>query len=243
MVAPHLSGGTQMRLLSQDRDAFASTCLWRIPPGWRCRKTYVNGADEQLFVLEGALFIGEQRLVKGGYACHSIGCEHGEMRSDQGALVLAMWDGPIEKAPMSPYSAGNEPIFIDTKSTDGAPTPVEGPVPGITVKILRKVPETDGMTMLINIPAGWHEPRSEHHDCVEESFKVSGDIWIVENGTPQVLSAGDYFYRPPRIKHGPMKTENGTSSLIRFSAEVTNHYGPLGEQVEPVQGPINEPNS
>jgi hypothetical protein len=42
-----------------------------------------------------------------------------------------------------------------------------------------------------------------------------------------VLAAGDYFFRPPRIKHGPMRTERGTSSLIRFSGVVENHYGPL----------------
>jgi quercetin dioxygenase-like cupin family protein len=100
-------------------------------------------------------------------------------------------------------------------------------VAGITVRILRTDPQSGGMTMVINIPPGWAEPRSRHHDCVEESFKLSGDIWLEEDGRPHVLSAGDYFFRPPRIKHGPMRTEGGTSSLIRFSGVVVNHYGPL----------------
>ena len=93
--------------------------------------------------------------------------------------------------------------------------------------MLNQVPDTGGLTMLITIPPGWQEDRAEHHDCYEESYKVSGDIWMVENGIAQDMSGGDYFYRPPKIKHGPMKTKNGTSSLIRFSATLVNHYGPV----------------
>ena len=46
-------------------------------------------------------------------------------------------------------------------------------------------------------------------------------------GKTYVLEAGDYFFRPPRIKHGPMRTQKGTTSLIRFSGTVVNHSGPI----------------
>lgn len=87
--------------------------------------------------------------------------------------------------------------------------------------------------MYIETPAGWSEPHSEHHHCIEESYKLSGEITLEENGQEQTLAAGDYFFRPPRIKHGRMHTANGTSYIIRFSAKPENHYGPVeGRQAE-----------
>jgi quercetin dioxygenase-like cupin family protein len=226
IVAPTLSPGTEVRILSRDAAANASTCLWRLPPGWSHREAFMLAGDEQLFVLEGDLAIGTNRLTAGYYMCHPAGSRHEPLHSEDGALVLAMWDGWTKvRTPDSPNTPSIS--MVDTTGVSGRPTPIDGPVPGILVKILRTVNVTGGMTMLITIPPGWHEPRSEHHDCIEESYKLDGNIWIVENGDEQVLSAGDYFFRPPRIKHGPMRTEGGTTSLIRFSSTVVNHYGPL----------------
>jgi quercetin dioxygenase-like cupin family protein len=225
-VAPLLASGTEVRVLSQDAASGASTCMWRVPKGWSHEKSFALDADEQLFVLEGHLTKGKYQLGPGAYLAHASGSRHEAMSSSEGALVYAMWDGALD-ANAAIRTPEHDIIYIDTTTTEGAPTPIPGPVPGITAKVLRQLDSTGGMTMLINIPAGWHEPRAEHHDCCEESYKLEGDIWMVENGEEQILSAGDYFFRPPRIKHGPMKTTSGTSSLIRFTATPVNHYGPL----------------
>jgi quercetin dioxygenase-like cupin family protein len=227
-VAPTLAPGTQVRILSRDSGANASTCMWRIPAGWSHPDPFRLTGDQQLFILEGALTSGTAALGSGCYACHEAGALHQSMSSAAGAIALVMWDGWAKSDDTGGTSREDGGItMIDTTSVDGRPTPIEGPVPGILVKMLRNVPATGGMTLLMTIPPGWHEPRSEHHDCHEESFKLDGDIWIMENGVEQVLNTGDYFYRPPRIKHGPMRTESGTTSLIRFSATLVNHYGPL----------------
>jgi quercetin dioxygenase-like cupin family protein len=150
--------------------------------------------------------------------------------STSGAVVLAFWDCALKPAPPGTWRdkpIGDGAICVDTVNMPAVPTPVSGPPTGIVVKILNREAATGGMTMLVTIPPGWCEDRAEHHDCIEESYKVSGDIWIVENHSPHTLRAGDYFFRPPRIKHGPMKTTHGTTSLIRFSAKVENHYGPI----------------
>jgi quercetin dioxygenase-like cupin family protein len=227
-VAPTLAAGSEVRVLSRDTDANASTCLWRVPPIWSHEGAFRLSGDEQLFVLEGQLNLGRHELNAGSYACHPAGSEHGPLFSEKGALVLAMWDGWKVLDDESRSLTGEQDIsVIDTTSVEGEPTPIEGPVEGILVKILRNVETTGGMTLLVTIPGGWEDPRSEHHDCVEESYKLDGDIWLVENGQEQGLAAGDYFYRPGRIKHGPFRTDNGTTSLIRFSAKLVNHYGPL----------------
>jgi quercetin dioxygenase-like cupin family protein len=224
-----LRPGTRLRVLSRDADDGAATCLWRIPPGWSHPDDFALAGGEALYVLQGEFSIGDQRYAPGHYSYRPAGRTHEAIRSHSGALVYAMWDGAPELLLPGSVPIGPEApiLWLDGNAMDESPTPVEGPVAGIMVRILRRDPVTGGMTLIIRIPPGWEEPRSEHHDCVEESFKLSGEIWLRENGEPQTLVAGDYFFRPPRIKHGPMRTGPGTSSLIRFSGTVVNHYGPL----------------
>jgi quercetin dioxygenase-like cupin family protein len=228
-VVEGLAPGSSLRLLSRDSADGACTALWRLPAGWRHPTPFALAAPEAVYVLEGGLRNGEHDYRRGHYAWRPAGLPQGPLATDAGALVLAFWDAaPLHRVPGSIAVGPGDPLrWVDGNAVHEHPTPVEGPVAGITVRILRTDPETGGMTMVINIPPGWTEPRSRHHDCVEESFKLSGDIWLEEDGRPHVLSAGDYFFRPPRIKHGPMRTEGGTSSLIRFSGVVVNHYGPL----------------
>jgi quercetin dioxygenase-like cupin family protein len=228
--APGLAPGTQLRVLSRDPDDGAMTCLWRIPAGWT-QPAFALAADEELFVLAGSLDEEARHVPHGCYGFRPSGHRHPAVRSAGGALVLAMWSATPRGSGagrLEPGAAMPVP-WIDTHEMVEQPTPVEGPVPGINVRILRQDPVTGGMTLIVAIPPRWEEPRSEHHDCVEESYKLSGEIWLRENQRPHTLAAGDYFFRPPRIKHGPMRTAKGTTSLIRFSGTVVNHYGPIAE--------------
>lgn len=244
--------GSQLRILSRDAGDGAMTCLWRLPRGWSQPQPWSLAADSEYFVLEGALREGERVVRAGAYLHRAAGTVHPPWRSRDGALVYAMWsaspattmldvpaalaaravapDAGAAHAIASPAAEPPAGEWLDTDAMAEHPTPVEGPVPGINVRILRRDASTGGMTLIVAIPRGWEELRSEHHDCVEESFKLSGDIWLRENHRPHVLAAGDYFFRPPRIKHGPMRTRQGTASLIRFSATVVNHYGPIVER-------------
>ncbi len=228
-LAPALTPGTALRVLSRDMQTGASTCLWRIPPAWRHPAPFSLGAGESLFVLEGDLREGTVSSDAGCFSHLPAGYVHDGLSSRDGAVVLAMWDGPlVPHEPAGRIHSGEEPLRrIDTRAMSGVRTFVAGPEHGITVKLLRTDPVTGGMTLLVDIAAGWTETRSRHHDCVEESYKLSGEIEVVEDGRRHVLSPGDYFFRPPYIKHGPMHTAAGTTSLIRFSGSVVNHYGPV----------------
>jgi quercetin dioxygenase-like cupin family protein len=243
-VAPALAPGTTLRVLSRDLQQGASTCLWRIPRGWHHAEPFALDEGTSLFVLEGALRRGTVTCTRGCFSYLPGGWVHEAMSSETGALVLAMWDGPLvpRKAP-TPDEAANaraarsaspagrmrdEPVAkLDTHAMSGVRTFIEGPAIGITVKLLRTDPVTNGMTLLVDIAAGWSEARARHHDCVEESYKLAGSLRMLEDGQAQELGPGDYFFRPPYIKHGPMLTEAGTTSLIRFSGSVVNHYGPV----------------
>jgi len=223
--------GGEIKLLSHDPDDGAATYLWRVPPGWSQQGGFVLAGSEQLFLLSGDLRKGTDKFTQGCFGYRPPGHTHEDMRSESGAVALIMWDSRVDpKLNCNQFPAGDGLRIIDTKRMEEVPTPVTGPPTGIVVKILNREQSTGGMTMLISIPPGWTEERAEHHDCTEESYKISGDIWIVENGTPHTLCAGDYFIRPKHIKHGPMKTQAGTTSLIRFSSIVQNHYGPVKDE-------------
>lgn len=224
-----LASGTSLRVLSRDDADGALTAIWEIPAGWVHEPSFSLAGGEALYVLAGDLSKGRQRYEPGHYAYRTAGQPQGPISSESGARLLMMWDAAPRLLRPGSVPLGTEPTleWVDGNAVDERPTPVAGPPAGITVRILRRDALGGGMTMIVNIPPGWEESRSEHHDCVEESFKLSGEIWLRENHRPQVLEAGDYFFRPPRIKHGPMRTRRGTSSLIRFSGTVVNHYGPV----------------
>ncbi len=224
-----LAPGTQLRVLSRDPGNGALTAIWEIPPRWVHERPFSLAGGEALFVLDGDFSKGSCHYGRGHYAYRAGGTPQGFMESVRGARLLMMWDAAPRLLPAGsiPLAPGESLEWVDGNAVDEMPTPVEGPPAGITVRILRRDASSGGMTLIVSIPPGWEELRSEHHDCVEESFKLSGDIWLRENHRPQVLEADDYFFRPPRIKHGPMRTRQGTASLIRFSGPVVNHYGPI----------------
>ena len=218
------AAGSRLRILSADQDADAKSCLWHVSAGWQAKAALRCSEALQLFLIEGDLTAGRHRLTTKTYASFDAGMSTGLLRTDKGALILLLQDGPITATKVSDFP---QPRIVDVAAETLYPTPVEGPVPGIVVKVLRTDEQTGGMTMYMEIPPGWTEPRSEHHDCIEESYKLAGEITLEENGNEQILSVGDYFFRPPRIKHGRMHTVQGTTSIIRFSARPENHYGPL----------------
>lgn len=232
VVGKGLTEGCEVRVLSVDPSDGASTCIVKIPAGWRHTETFVTDAPEQLYVLSGDLHKGEISYTEGNYAYRPAGATHGPMWSEGGCTLLAMWDKAFEVQPGSGSSPQEGVIErIDTINTNWQPTIAEGPQAGIMVKMLRHVPDTGEMTFITGIMPYWKETRREHHDCVEESFKLTGDMNLNTTlGERMVMTPGCYFYRPPYRKHGPLLTRTGTMSLIRVSSTLVNHYEPLTKQ-------------
>jgi hypothetical protein len=139
------------------------------------------------------------------------------------------WDAAPRLLPVGSVPLESQPslLWIDGNAVGEHPAPVDGPPAGVTVRILRRDLLTGETAIIVNIPPGAEETCAEHHACVAESFKRTGDIWLRENHRPRVPEAGGYVFRPPQIKHGPMRTLRGTSLLIRFSATVVSYDGPI----------------
>lgn len=220
-----LPEGLQIRRLSEDPDDGACSAILRVPAGWRCDVPFVSSAPEQLFVLKGDLTKSYQRYTEQCYAFRPAGAPHGPMWSETGCEAIVMWDRKFEVYLNDKGNRQNMIPLIDTVDMHWERNVSEGPAAGIKVKRLREVPDTGEMTALIGIMPNWYERRQQHHSCVEESFKIYGDMNLnTDLGDDMWMGENSYFYRPPFIKHGPLYTRKGTMSLVRVSSTLINRY-------------------
>ena len=82
---------------------------------------------------------------------------------------------------------------------------VEGDTFGIKEKILSYDPETGDYTRMLKFPPGIETSETLVHDFWEEVYILEGSYW---NGD-EYQEAGMYTCKPPGIKHGPFRTEEG----------------------------------
>lgn len=232
LVVEGLPSGLQLKIFSIDESDGALSGLLKIPPKWCTDEELTINAPEHIFILNGDLTVNGKTLTEQFYSYHPKGPSHGKMYSQNGCEAIVMWD---EKFSVNLGEKGSEEgvIVKDTINMDWEPTIAEGPQAGIMTKMLRLVPETGEMVFLVGILPNWKEIRQRHHPCVEESFKIFGDMNLNTNlGDKLLMRKRSYFYRPPWIKHGPLYTREGTMSLVRTSSWLVNRYIPPEEDEE-----------
>ncbi|HYB42566.1 MAG TPA: cupin domain-containing protein [Candidatus Methylomirabilis sp.] len=86
--------GVFWKVLWEDPDGLHKAILMRYEPGATVPR-HRHISDEQIFVLEGSVADDTGTCRAGNYARRPPGCVH-TVRSDTGALVLAITSGPTE---------------------------------------------------------------------------------------------------------------------------------------------------
>ncbi len=212
--------GAEVKTLSVDSTDGALTGIVRLPPGYRRGEGHHEGETEY-FVLKGDLRVGETLRNGGYYQYNPPGTTQQSWVSEQGAELLFMArTGRPDFVPGSP-SASDGRLEIDTRRMDWIMTPIEGPPPGMCLKPLRHLEETGERVALLSTVPQYSYPKLEFHDCIEEIYCVSGDIWLGNSGT---MRAGSYLWRPPYITHGPFYSEDGCTLLLFVDEELINHF-------------------
>jgi quercetin dioxygenase-like cupin family protein len=87
-------------------------------------------------------------------------------------------------------------------------------IPGVSVKALRRDPETGASTALVRLQPGARFP-AHNHPGGEEVFVIDGEVLI----GPDRLRAGDYLYTPPNGKHAA-STQGGCVFLVTLPQPV-----------------------
>lgn len=212
----------EYKLLSRDLDDGACSLLMRYPPGWSREGPEHIVADEEFYVLDGALEMDGRRYGRDRYGFLPAGWTRQSMRSPEGCVVLAFYD--------------REPVLV-AEAGDGSAEASERAVPlldvaamtwdlalndpnlrhlGIGRKNLRTDPVSGERTFLSlilpqAIPTENKGPQ-EIHPVVEEAYLIAGST----TGPHGTMYPGGYFWRPPGIAHGPFGARWGSVTLIRF---------------------------
>jgi hypothetical protein len=213
--------GAELRVLSRDAESGALTGIVRLPQGYR-RGAGAHAGETEYYIQSGDLRVGETLRGRGYYEYNPPGTQQPAWTCDAGAeLLFLARTGTPDFLPGEGAAETAGATQLDTEAMPWQVTPVEGPPPGICVKMLRMVEETGEFAALVSNVPRFDYPKLEFHDCIEEIYCLSGDIWLGNSGT---LHPGSYIWRPPYITHGPFYSETGCLFYLWCDETLINHF-------------------
>lgn len=211
--------GPTMKVLSISEKTGAVTGELFLPRGYRRPAGHYTAQVEWL-VLEGSVRVGSTVRAAGYYEFSPVGTDVEALTVDEGCKILFLCRARPDFVP----AAGNGTegkIQLDSEAMPWMETHIPGPPPGIILKLLRHVPETNEMTWICGNPPRWDYPMLEYHDCIEELYLIEGDIWLGNSGT---MRPGSYLWRPPFITHGPFYSRTGAVLFGWVPSLLVNHF-------------------
>jgi hypothetical protein len=230
-----LSPGVEAKLLSRDAASGAVSLMARLPAG---RRNVVghHASDMEIFVLEGAVKIGDRRFTARCFTYIPAGVSYGPVAVEKKTIALWFFDGDASFTASTTSRAGaavNQQVEYKNYFDEPWEAAVEigfSKQPGIFMKILKRLPNDGPMTWVAGSFAGRPPRKYEVHPSVEEAWLLEGEFNLAEC-LPEGLkiwhmTGGSYFYRPPNIRHiGP---NSGSRSyaiwLFRTPAKLASEY-------------------
>lgn len=228
---PKLSGGMHYKVMSMDTDTGACSLKMRFDGGYK-RKPGMSYSDMEMFVLNGAIKIGDTLCREGHYMFVPAGYALPAWEVDQGAEALVFYN---DSEPSFEEGDVSHPLclkegYISLNSYEDAPYTSGSIVSpstatGLFLKMLRFDPLTEAMTFLYTMAPEYIQDNISYHDCCEESYHIWGTSWMMQFGD---LPTGGYFWRPPYINHGSFRSKYGCIALGRTDTKLHNyfHYNP-----------------
>ena len=217
--------GASRRMLSADADGGGdSTALVHVPPAWS-GDLAASTRPMEIFVLDGTLTVAHSVCRPGVHAFVPARHAQAKAESPGGCAALVMVEP--DRAP------DDDMAVVDSNDMPWTGPPVDGPVPqGIVVKRLRVAPGTGDVSWIAAVVPGWRESRAEVHETIEECLMLRGDILLGRRG---VMGPGSYFWRPPRVEHGPMCSLSGGLFFFRSKGGgLTTRHVPVPDWKETV---------
>lgn len=213
--------GVDAKLLSADNMTGAASLLLRYPAGWRQAKPAFLTADEELFVLQGAVQINGVVHGRHSYAFLPRGHLRRDFLSTTGAVVLTFLSAAARtetaELPHADYDTARLVERIDSAALGW--DHMGGNAGASHLHAARKTLRRDvsGRShsylsggMPHSCPKNGAAPL-EKHPHVEEMFLVAGDMPC----SLGVLRAGAYFWRPAEVWHGADCTLTGFLAFVR----------------------------
>ncbi len=211
-----VASGLKAKTLSRDPKTGAVSLLLSYPPGWRSRadSNYHNG-DEEIFVLEGDLTIGERTLTDRCYSFIPAGKAHGPISTSNGCLALTFFSQEpdvVASTESRPDTKINRTVeyknYFDEAWQLGLTRSQSKTPPPLLIKLLRQDEQTGARTWIAGVLADQPNSLWERHPTWEEGYLLEGGYRLAEclNAKSKlgVYTPGSYFFRPAGVVHvGP----------------------------------------
>lgn len=225
---PGWRSGIRYRTLSIDVCNGSCTQTIEMKAGFKQPAGYSN-SEWEIFILDGELEVGKETLQKNHYMFIPAGYKLGDISAPKGCRAIWFFNDHYpdwEKASGHRDRKVKKDDFVSTNTEfdirwQAGSSISPATEPGVFLKFLRLDPVTGGFTGLYYMMAGFWQNNVSYHDCMEESYHIWGESWMMQFG---YLPTGGYFYRPPYIGHGPFQCEYGTLAIFRTDSWLVNHF-------------------
>lgn len=227
MTLPGFGSGFSYKMLSLDTDAGSCTMTAQLAGGYRQPPGF-SYSELEMVVVEGEMTVGDTRCTRGHYFFVPAGYALPEITSEQGAVLLMMYNtaepGLVESD--EHHSLCRTELYHDVDSFMDivwAPGNVVSPsvAAGCMIKLLNYNPISHAMSFLYCMTPDFHQDNISYHDCAEEGYHLWGTSWMMQFGD---LPTGGYFWRPAYINHGAFASHNGCIAFGRTDSKLYNHF-------------------
>ena len=218
--------GYNYKMLSIDEDSGACTMSVQWDAGYK-QPPSVSYSDLEIFIMDGAMKIGEKICAKGEYFFVPRGVSLPAFSTDSGCFALVMYNDsePHILESDEDVEGANREGLVQLASYAGMPWQVPTLFPqtasGCLLKLLRFDEKTHAMTFLYSMTPGFQQDNISYHDCAEEAYHVWGTSWMMQFGD---LPTGGYFWRPAYVNHGSFYSEHGILGFGRTDGDLHNHF-------------------
>lgn len=215
--------GVDGKRLAANPDTRRSSDLLALPPGWSFTTGGSPDKSVEIYVLQGAVKLGEFELASGGYAFVPSGSTGFELSSDGGARILYFLDEADASGVIGTPLITNQNLLIWATSTD-----IDGF--GLAEKVLREDPGSGARTWLLRVEPGAVLPWQKA-TVAEEGFLLSGrythsecvaGVEIIGSYKP-----GGYFYRPAEAVNGGPASRADQTAVWYLRRLKSGAYGTL----------------
>lgn len=206
--------GTRAKGLSGDLRTGRFSALLLLPEQWRWNTGAAPGKSVEIFVLAGAVMLGDLELRPGNYAWLPAGSTGLSMSSSGGAQLLYFLDDA------APDAVIQTPLFMSREVVPWQPLTEDAMDAGLQVKELRHDPGSGQRTFLLKIEPGATQ-RWQKSSVKAEGFLVSGNYRHSECINGKAITGGytpgGYFERPAGVVNGgPLAVADSSEGAIWF---------------------------
>jgi quercetin dioxygenase-like cupin family protein len=202
--------GLETRPLYREAAEGRATSLVRLMPGARHPRPRPAAARE-LYLLQGDLTVGDERLGAGDYCAVSLAAVDRDPVSEAGCLAVLVTSAQDETLDHSASAPARRAGVTVVRGRAGDRPDLA--LPGVVTRQLSHDPAHGRITAHVRMAAGARLP-AHRHLTAEQLYMLAGDAQV----DGQRLGPGDYYRTAAGTSHEATVTEHGCEFLVIASA-------------------------